>query len=181
MKFLFSNDCNHIYEKICGRFFLFPPFEKWLFTLRSAPSLFWQRYLSITCQYIKQSRELWGKTVLHIKTKICHHLCLSNHAITHQWNQLSFRHFFRPAVYWDLPKGGPEDDHSWSPSTGGLVVVAILLRMIVMVIMMISVVVIRDRSCYQIGWIFRKIPNGLHPPPEFSENYVSNFSKKSPL
>ena len=31
-------------------------------------------------------------------------------------------------------------------------------------------VLVREGSGYQIGWIFGKIPNGLRPPPSFSEN-----------
>ena len=33
----------------------------------------------------------------------------------------------------------------------------------------------REGWLYQIGWIFRKTPNGLRPPPSFTENYIANF------
>ena len=33
----------------------------------------------------------------------------------------------------------------------------------------------RERWHYQIGWISGKIPNGLWPPPSFSENYIAIF------
>ena len=38
----------------------------------------------------------------------------------------------------------------------------------------ISIIAVWEGSCYQIGWFFGKIPNGLWPPP-FLENYVAIF------
>ena len=37
---------------------------------------------------------------------------------------------------------------------------------------------IRDGWPHQNGWIFGKIPNGLWPPPSFSENYIADFATK---
>ena len=39
---------------------------------------------------------------------------------------------------------------------------------------------IRDGSRYQIGWIFGTIPNGLRPLPTFSENYIAFVFGKRP-
>ena len=34
---------------------------------------------------------------------------------------------------------------------------------------------LREASPFQNGWIFGKVPNGLWPPPSFSENHVADF------
>ena len=36
---------------------------------------------------------------------------------------------------------------------------------------------IREASPFQNGWIFGKVPNGLWPPPSFSENHIADFLK----
>ena len=35
---------------------------------------------------------------------------------------------------------------------------------------------LREASPFQNGWIFGKVPNGLWPPPSFSENHIADFS-----
>ena len=38
---------------------------------------------------------------------------------------------------------------------------------------------LREASHLQNGWIFGKVPNGLWPPPSFSESYVANYFRNS--
>ena len=39
----------------------------------------------------------------------------------------------------------------------------------------IIMILLRDAYPFQNGWIFGKVPNGLWPPPSFSESYVAIF------